>query len=234
MKAAVVVFPGSNCDEDCRWALDDVCGAPTRMVWYTQPVPDDVDLIVLPGGFSYGDYLRAGALARFAPAMESVRRAADRGRLVIGICNGFQILVEAHLLPGVLLRNTCLQFLCMDVRMKTVRDDSPFTRGLPDVVQMPIAHGMGNYYIDPDGLKALQDNGQIVFRYCDAAGRVSPEANPNGSIDHIAGIVNRAGNVLGMMPHPERAAEIELGSRDGRLLFQSAIESLTETQGRSS
>jgi len=226
MKAAVVVFPGANCDEDTRWALEQVCGVPTQMVWYREPVPEDADLILLPGGFSYGDYLRAGALARFAPAMESVRQAAERGRLVLGICNGFQILVEAHLLPGVLLRNACLQFLCKDVWMKTVRTDTPFTRGLPEVVQMPIAHGMGNYFIDPDGLKALQDNGQIVFQYCDRAGRVTPEANPNGSVANIAGIINRAGNVLGMMPHPERASEDALGSHDGRLLFESAIEAL--------
>jgi len=226
MKAAVVVFPGSNCDEDCRWALENVCGVPTRMVWYRDPVADDEDLIVLPGGFSYGDYLRAGGLARFAPAMESVQQAAARGRLVLGICNGFQILVEAHLLPGVLLRNTCLQFLCKDVWMRTVRGDTPFTHRLPAVVQMPIAHGMGNYYIDPGGLKALQDNGQIVFEYCDRQGRVTAEANPNGSVANIAGIINREGNVLGMMPHPERAGEDELGSRDGRLLFESAIESL--------
>jgi len=226
MKAAVVVFPGSNCDEDCRWALQNVCGVSTRMVWFRDHVPDDVDLIVLPGGFSYGDYLRAGALARFAPAMESVKRAAERGRLVLGICNGFQILVEAHLLPGVLLRNTCLQFLCKDVWMKTVRRDTAFTRRLPEVVQMPIAHGMGNYFIDPDGLKSLQDNGQIVLQYCDREGRVTPEANPNGSLLNIAGIVNRAGNVLGMMPHPERASEDALGSHDGRFLFESVLESL--------
>jgi len=226
MKAAVVVFPGSNCDEDCRWALRDVCGIPTEMVWFGNAVPDDVDLIVLPGGFSYGDYLRCGALARFAPAMDSVRRAVDRGRLVLGICNGFQILVEAQLLPGVLLRNTCLQFLCKDVWMKTVRRDTPFTAKVADVVQMPIAHGMGNYFIDPDGLKALEDNNQIVFKYCDRAGRVTTEANPNGAMANIAGIVNRTGNVLGMMPHPERASEIELGSRDGRFLFESAINFL--------
>ncbi len=227
MKAAVIVFPGSNCDDDCRWALEHVCGVLTEMVWFRNRVPDDVDLIVLPGGFSYGDYLRAGALARFAPAMESVREAAEKGRLVLGICNGFQILVEAQLLPGVLLRNTCLQFLCKDVFLKTVRSDTPFTHGVPDVVRMPIAHGMGNYYIDADGLKALQDNGQIVFQYCDHAGRVTAEANPNGSLDNIAGIVNRAGNVLGMMPHPERAAEDALGCHDGRYLLESAIRHLT-------
>jgi len=228
MKAAVVVFPGSNCDEDCRWALGSVCGVPTQMVWYREQVPDDVDLIVLPGGFSYGDYLRCGALARFAPAMESVQRAVERGCLVLGICNGFQILVEAHLLPGVLLRNTCLQFLCKDVWMRVVRHDTAFTGRLPDVVQMPIAHGMGNYFIDPDGLKALQDNGQIVFQYCDTQGNVTAEANPNGAMANIAGIINRAGNVLGMMPHPERASEIELGSRDGRFLFESALEALSK------
>jgi phosphoribosylformylglycinamidine synthase len=210
MKAAVVVFPGSNCDEDCRWALEKVCGVPTEMVWFGNRVPDDVDLIVLPGGFSYGE-------------------AAEKGRLVLGICNGFQILVEAHLLPGVLLRNTCLQFLCKDVWMRTVRRDTPFTRHLPDVVQMPIAHGMGNYFIDPDGLKALEDNGQIVLQYCDREGRVTAESNPNGSLLNIAGIINRAGNVLGMMPHPERASEDELGSRDGRFLFESAIASLART-----
>ena len=226
MKAAVVVFPGSNCDEDCRWALEMVCGVPTEMIWFGDRVPDDVDLIVLPGGFSYGDYLRAGALARFAPAMESVKEAAEKGRLVLGICNGLQILVEAHLLPGVLLRNTCLQFLCKDVWMRTVRRDTPFTRDLPDVVQMPIAHGMGNYFIDPDGLKALQDNAQIVLQYCDREGHVTTEANPNGSLLNVAGIINRAGNVMGMMPHPERASEDALGSHDGRFLFESAIACL--------
>jgi len=226
MKAAVVVFPGSNCDEDCRWALENVCGVPTRMVWYREAVPADVDLIVLPGGFSYGDYLRAGALARFAPAMQSVAEAAERGKLVLGICNGFQILVEAHLLPGVLLRNDCLQFVCKDVWLKRTRDDTPFTRRVPEVAKMPIAHGMGNYYIDAEGLKSLHENRQVVFQYCDADGEVTPEANPNGSVENIAGIVNREGNVLGMMPHPERAAEIALGSTDGRLLFESAIDSL--------
>jgi phosphoribosylformylglycinamidine synthase len=163
--------------------------------------------------------------------MESVRRAVDQGRLVLGICNGFQILVEAHLLPGVLLRNTCLQFLCMDVWMRPERDDTAYTRGLPDVVQMPIAHGMGNYFIDSVGLKALEDNGQIVFRYCDPEGNVTDAANPNGSLDNIAGIVNEAGNVLGMMPHPERASDPILGSDDGRLLFQSAIDALASKTG---
>jgi len=233
MKAAVVVFPGANCDEDTRWALANVCGMPTEMVWYTQGVPEDADLIVLPGGFSYGDYLRAGALARFAPALESVRRAAEQGRYVLGICNGFQVLTEAHLLPGALLRNDCLQFVCKDVWMRTVNKETAFTRGLAGIVKMPIAHGMGNYYIDPEGLMALEAHNQIVLRYCDAAGNVTREANPNGSIANIAGIVNRAGNVLGMMPHPERASEIELGSRDGRFLFESVIESLREAAVRS-
>jgi phosphoribosylformylglycinamidine synthase I len=226
MNAAVVVFPGSNCDEDSRWALDHVCGIPTQMVWHRNAVPDDVDLILVPGGFSYGDYLRAGAIARYSPAMESVRRAAEQGRLVLGICNGFQILTEAHLLPGALLRNDCLQFLCQDVWMRTVHRDTPFTRRLPAVVQMPIAHGMGNYFIDPDGLKALEDNRQIVLRYCDPKGNVTAESNPNGSVSNIAGIVNRRGNVLGMMPHPERASEAVLGSADGRCMFESILESL--------
>jgi phosphoribosylformylglycinamidine synthase len=226
MKAAVVVFPGSNCDEDSRWALDNVCGIPTEMVWHRNAVPDDADLILVPGGFSYGDYLRAGAIARYSPAMESVRRAAEQGRLVLGICNGFQILTEAHLLPGALLRNDCLQFLCKDIWMRTVNPDTPFTRRLPRVVQMPIAHGMGNYFIDPDGLKALEDNNQIVLKYCDPDGHITPESNPNGSIANIAGIINQQGNVMAMMPHPERCSEAILGSADGRFMFESIVGSM--------
>ncbi|MCX7011595.1 MAG: phosphoribosylformylglycinamidine synthase subunit PurQ [Candidatus Sumerlaeota bacterium] len=226
MKFGVVVFPGSNCDTDCWNALHGPAGEEAVFLWHKDAsVPSDVECVVLPGGFSYGDYLRVGAIARFSPLLRAVVEFANQGRPVIGICNGFQVLCEAHLLPGVLMRNRSLKFICKDVWLKVARHAPPFTDFAADVLKIPIAHGEGNYFIDPDGLKRLRDNDQIVFRYCDARGRVTPEANPNGSVDSITGIVNEAGNVLGMMPHPERCAEEALGNCDGLMILRSIAES---------
>lgn len=223
MAWAVVVFPGSNCDWDCYHALKNVLGAETRMVWHTTSLPEDTDGVVLPGGFSYGDYLRCGAIAKFAPAMKSVRALAAAGRPVIGICNGFQILTESGLLPGALLRNNVHEFRCHDTFLKVERKDTIFTKNCPDVVRIPIAHGEGRFHISEAGLKALEDNGQIVFRYCEADGSVTDAGNPNGSVGHIAGIINEQGNVLGMMPHPERVVEDMIGGADGRAILEGML-----------
>jgi phosphoribosylformylglycinamidine synthase len=224
MKFGVVVFPGSNCDQDCVHVLKHVLQQPTVMLWHQETSLRGCDAIVLPGGFSYGDYLRTGAIARFSPIMAVVRRFAAEGGLVIGICNGFQILLEAGLLPGAMLRNTGLRFICKFVHLRVERADTPFTnRYTPgQVIRLPIAHNEGRWTIDPRELDDVRE--QVAFRYCDAQGRVTDVANPNGSMDAIAGITNRAGNVLGLMPHPERAAEAALGSEDGRLVFASMIE----------
>jgi phosphoribosylformylglycinamidine synthase subunit PurQ / glutaminase len=223
MKAAVVTFPGSNCDYDCFQAVTEAMGGQARYVWHREQRLPDCDLVILPGGFSYGDYLRTGAIARFSPIMPRVIEFAERGGPVIGICNGFQILLESGLLPGAMLVNRGLQFICDTVCLLPERTDLPFTnrleRGRP--IRVPIAHKEGNYFADAATLAELQRNNQVVFRYCDASGRVTGEANPNGSADNIAGIVNRRGNVLGMMPHPERAMDALLGSADGRLIFES-------------
>lgn len=225
MNAAVVVFPGSNCDRDCEHVLASVVGASVRMVWHRDADLPSVDLVVLPGGFSYGDYLRTGALAACSPIMEAVKRHAHRGGLVLGICNGFQILVESGLLPGALLRNESLKFICRTVGVRVERTDTPFTSRYATgrVLRLPIAHADGAYWADPVTLARLKDGGQIVFRYAPLDGG---DANPNGSVDAIAGICNDTRNVLGMMPHPERASEAELGSRDGRDLFESALNAL--------
>ena len=228
MKFGVVVFPGSNCDEDCYDVLHRVMGQEVISLWHQDTSLKGCDCIVLPGGFSYGDHLRTGAVARFSPVMRSVGAFAADGGLVLGICNGLQILLEAGLLPGAMLRNTSLRFICRYVHLRVERTDTPFTNRFQpgQVVRMPIAHNEGNYTADAATLKQLRADSQVLFRYCDADGRVTPEANPNGSIDAIAGLCNAAGNVLGLMPHPERASEPELGSMDGRLVFESIITSM--------
>ncbi len=225
MKCGVVVFPGSNCDHDLYHVLKHVMGLETRFIWHKEHDLGDIDVVFLPGGFSYGDYLRTGAIARFSPVMSEVIDFARRGRPVLGICNGFQILCEAGLLPGALLRNRDLDFICQQVYIRVENRRTPFTAACPPdaVLKMPIAHGDGNFFADETTLLELEENGQVVFRYCTAAGEVTAEANPNGSLNNIAGISNREGNVVGMMPHPERAAEAVLGSEDGRQVFQSLL-----------
>ena len=226
MKVGVVVFPGSNCDHDCQYIFQDVLGQTVEMIWHKDPLPAGLDAVLLPGGFSYGDYLRTGAIARFSPVMAGVKAFANQGGLVMGICNGFQILLEAGLLPGVMLRNTSLNFICKDVHIKVENAATRFTNQCQSgqVLKIPIAHADGNYYTDPVTLGGIKANAQVIFRYCTAEGKVIPEANPNGSLDNIAGIINAEGNVLGMMPHPERCAEALLGNADGRLLFLSMLE----------
>ena len=226
MKFGVVVFPGSNCDQDCFYVVKDVLKQPVKYIWHKDTELDNFDCIILPGGFSYGDYLRTGAVARFSPVMDSVIDFAKRGGIVIGICNGFQILLESGLLPGAMLRNTNLHFICKYVYIKTKNIKTPFTNLCKknQILKIPIAHNEGNYYIDDDGLKSLEKNGQIVFRYCSPDGYFNKESNPNGALANIAGIINREGNVLGMMPHPERSSEAELGSEDGFLILRSILK----------
>lgn len=225
MKFGVVVFPGSNCDHDSYHVLKHVLGQPTVYLWHKETSLHGVDVVVLPGGFSFGDYLRCGAIARFSPIMKRIQTHAREGGLVLGICNGFQILQEAGLLPGVMLRNNGLKFICKQVWLKTENNRTAFTSECPagSVLKMPVAHHDGCFYLPPDKLKALRENGQIVLRYCDAGGAVAPSGNPNGSVDNIAAVVNHQGNVFGMMPHPERAAEHCLGSTDGLHIFRSMI-----------
>jgi phosphoribosylformylglycinamidine synthase I len=224
MRAAVVVFPGTWSDGDCIYALGRL-GVETRRVWHTETEIDADELVVLPGGFSYGDYLRCGSLARFSPVMTAVRDHADVGGLVIGICNGFQVLCEAGLLPGALMRNDSLQFRCQYINLAPAQHESPFTRAVDagSILRMPVSHGEGNYYADDATLDALEAAGRVAFRYCDDDGNATPEANPNGSLRNIAGIVNERGNVLGMMPHPERACDPLLGGTDGNAIWESAI-----------
>jgi phosphoribosylformylglycinamidine synthase subunit PurQ / glutaminase len=226
VKFGVVVFPGSNCDHDAYYVCKKVLGQDAVFLWHKETDLQSVDAVVLPGGFSYGDYLRCGAIARFSPIMKEVVRFAEKGGSVIGICNGFQILVEAGLLPGVLLRNSSLRFVCKYVRLKVETAASRFTSActLGDILSIPIAHGDGNYFTDPETLRRLEGNGQVVFRYCDPAGMPTPDSNPNGSLANIAGIINERGNVLGMMPHPERASDPVLGHTDGQRVFQSIVE----------
>ncbi len=228
VKAAVVVFPGSNCDRDIQVALADAMGAPPLMVWHGDAELPALDLIVLPGGFAYGDYLRAGAMAAHSPVMREVAARAKAGTPVLAVCNGFQVAAEAGLLPGALLDNEHLKFVCRDVHLRVEVGGTIFTgryqRG--QVVRIPIAHHGGNYYVDNDGLKALEDNDQIAFRYTTPDGELTDGANPNGSRDNIAGVFNAAGNVLGMMPHPERLADAALGGDDGRAMFDSLVEAL--------
>jgi phosphoribosylformylglycinamidine synthase I len=226
-KFGVVVFPGSNCDHDAYHVLKHVFGMDTRYLWHKDHELADVDVVVLPGGFSYGDYLRCGAIARFSPIMQEVIAFSHRGGVVVGICNGFQILCEAGLLPGALLRNDCLKFVCDVVHVRVESNRSRFTSACRtgDVLKIPIAHGEGNYFADDATVTRLEANGQILFRYADSDGCIVSTANPNGSTANIAGIVNERGNVMGMMPHPERAADPALGLTDGQLIFRSLIES---------
>lgn len=223
MRFGVIVFPGSNCDQDCFRVIKDVLKQPVRYVWHQETNLNGFDCLLLPGGFSYGDYLRTGAIARFSPVMKAVTKFAQQGGLIIGICNGFQILLEAGLLPGAMLRNKNLHFICKHVFIKVENNKTPFTNlyQKKQVLNMPIAHNEGNYYIDKEGLKRLKKNNQIVLRYCSEEAEVEGRFNPNGAKDNIAGIVNEKGNVLGMMPHPERSAERLLGSEDGFLIFKS-------------
>ena len=228
MNFAVLQFPASNCDQDAVHVLRNVLGHSARLLWHKETCLGQVDAVVVPGGFSYGDYLRTGAIARFSPVMQAVRAFAAKGGPVLGICNGFQILCEAGLLPGALIRNRSLQFRCEHVFLKTVTRDSMFTNQIPEgkVLRVPIAHGEGCYFADAETLAALKAKNQILWQYADAAGEVTDAANPNGSLENIAGICNEARNVAGLMPHPERASEDLLGSADGRLIFESLIHAL--------
>jgi len=224
MRVAVPIFPGSNCDHDALHACGTVMGWDTKAVWHQEmALPEGTDLVFVPGGFSYGDYLRCGAIAALAPIMADVKRFADQGGLVVGVCNGFQILCEAGLLPGALLRNESLRFIHKSVHLRTERTDLPFTRAFKpgQVIEVPIAHAEGNFTLDEEGLVELEAQGGVVFRYCGPKGEVAPEFNPNGAENAIAGIVNAKGNVLGMMPHPERVVEAAQGGMDGLWLFKS-------------
>ena len=233
MKVGVVVFPGSNCDHDTAHVLGTVCGQDVRLVWHKESDLGSLDAVVLPGGFSYGDYLRTGAIARFSPVMRAVGEFARKGLPVIGICNGFQILQEAGLLPGAMLRNAGVKFLSQPVHVRVERNDTPATAGITPgtVLTMPIAHGEGNFYATPEELARLEGEGQVVFRYTTRDGRLDPAANVNGSAGAIAGVCNPQRNVVGLMPHPERASEPELGSADGRRLFEALVRALTPVAG---
>ncbi|MBI2322174.1 MAG: phosphoribosylformylglycinamidine synthase subunit PurQ [Chloroflexi bacterium] len=226
MRWAVLVFPGTNCDLDCVDVLTRLCGQQVQVVWHRETRLPACDRVVLPGGFSYGDYLRAGALARFSPIMRAVEDFAAQGGLVLGICNGFQILTEAGLLPGALLRNTGLRFRCAWTHLRLENANTPFTHvGRPgQVLRMPINHGEGRYFVTPEQLAELEAHGQVVLRYCAPDGSLDPAANPNGSVAAIAGVCNRAGNVFGLMPHPERCADPELGETDGRLFLDALLQ----------
>ena len=228
MRFGVVVFPGTWSDGDCYYALKDLLNQEVDYLWHKDQDLSSYDCVVLPGGFSYGDYLRAGAIARFSPVMAAVERFAAKGGLVIGICNGFQVLCEAGLLPGALMRNVSLQFRCQWTHLKVESSNTPFTSNCDtgQVLRIPISHGEGNYHADEATLKELEAGGRVVFRYCSPLGQVTPESNPNGSSRNVAGIINREGNVLGLMPHPERCCEEIMGGTDGRYIFQSVVRSL--------
>ena len=228
MRFGVSVFPGTWSDVDCYSVINDVLGYEVDYVWHKETDIDKYDCIVIPGGFSYGDYLRCGSIASLSPIMNSIKDFALQGGLVLGICNGFQILCESGLLPGALIRNSHLQFRCQWVNLRVENEDSVFTRNgsKGQVVEIPISHGEGNYYADPETLKRLENNDQVLFRYCDQKGYVTPESNPNGSVSNIAGIVNETGNVLGMMPHPERCCDELIGGVDGKFVFESIISSI--------
>jgi phosphoribosylformylglycinamidine synthase len=230
MKFAVVVFPGSNCDHDAYYAAEHVLGQQAELIWHKDTSLKGADVVILPGGFAHGDYLRTGAIARFSPIMQEVKRFADSGGPVLGICNGFQVLLEAGMLPGAMLRNANLHFHCEHVYVKVEHTDTPFTVAcVPSrVLMIPIAHGEGNYYAQPEVLARIEKNRQVIFRYVDANGQTTAAANPNGSLNNIAGICNDDRNVVGLMPHPERACELSVGSADGLALFESAVKAVSE------
>ncbi|MEX2238857.1 MAG: phosphoribosylformylglycinamidine synthase subunit PurQ [Dehalococcoidia bacterium] len=234
MRFATLVFPGTWSDHDCHYVLGTLMGQESELIWHRETDLSRFDAIVLPGGFSYGDYLRTGAIARFSPVIEAVAREAERGKLVIGICNGFQILCEAGLLPGVLTRNSSLQFRCQPVGVRVETTRSPFTAECSQgqVLTVPIAHGEGRYYADEETLRELNEEGRVLFRYCDAEGEISDEANPNGSIENIAGILSKPRNVMGMMPHPERASEALMGGEDGLFIWRSMVNSALAVAAR--
>ena len=230
MRFAVVVFPGSNCDHDAYHAARHVLGQEAAFVWHKDTSLGGADVVVLPGGFAHGDYLRTGAVARFSPVMQAVRAFADAGGPVIGICNGFQVLLEAGMLPGAMLRNRSLKFQCEHVFVRVEQTDTPFTIACRpgQVLRIPIAHGEGNYYAEPEVVERLEKNRQVVFRYTSASGEVTPAANPNGSLNNIAGLCNEGRNVVGLMPHPERACELAIGSADGLAILESVVKAVTE------
>jgi phosphoribosylformylglycinamidine synthase I len=232
VKFGIVVFPGSNCDHDTEYVASEIMRQEARLIWHKEASLGDVDVVILPGGFAHGDYLRCGAIARFSPIMKDVVRFAENGGMVLGICNGFQVLTEAGLLPGALLRNTSLRFVCKYLHVRVDNNATKFTSACArgEVLEIPVAHGDGNYIADEETLKKLSDNNQIVFRYCTPQGEVTDAANPNGSALNIAGIVNGGGNVLGLMPHPERAADPVLKHTDGRKIFQSIIQNFVGTE----
>ena len=227
MKAAVIRFPGSNCDQDCHLALREL-GFEADYIWHKESSAAGNDLIVLPGGFSYGDYLRCGAIARYSPVMSSVIQEAQRGVLVLGICNGFQILCESGLLPGALIRNRDLHFICEHTHLRVENTENPFLANakVKQVLRVPIAHGEGSYTADAETLRELNDENRVLLRYCDAGGDITPAANPNGALENIAGICNEQRNIFGLMPHPERACDVRLGSVDGRIVFESILSSV--------
>jgi phosphoribosylformylglycinamidine synthase subunit PurQ / glutaminase len=233
MKFAVVVFPGSNCDHDAQYAVQHVLGQEAELIWHKDTSLRGADAVILPGGFAHGDYLRTGAIARFSPIMQEVKLFAEAGGPVLGICNGFQILLEAGLLPGAMLRNRNLRFHCEHVYVKVEQTDTPFTMACDPArpLRIPVAHGEGNYYAEPEVVEQLEANRQVIFRYVDASGEPAPGANPNGSVHGIAGICNAARNVVGLMPHPERACELAVGSADGLVLFESAVQALNGVGG---
>ena len=233
LKFGIVVFPGSNCDHDCYHTIKHVLGHDARFVWHEEADLSGYDCVIIPGGFSYGDYLRTGSIASLSPIMKSVSDYASAGGPVIGICNGFQVLVEAGLLPGSLIKNASLKFICKWVNLRLENNGTLFTSNMNkgDVLRMPVAHGEGNYFCTKEDLEALKENSQIVFRYCDEEGEVTDESNPNGSLYNIAGISNKEGNVLGMMPHPERCSEGLLGGEDGRAIFESVISNFHQKGG---
>ncbi len=228
VKFGIVVFPGSNCDHDVYDVITRIMGQQAVFLWHKEPDINNCDAVILPGGFSYGDYLRTGAIARFSPIMQKLVDYAEKGGNLLGICNGFQILLEIGLLPGAMLKNQSLHFICKFIHVRIENSNTIFTSVCQqgEILKIPIAHNEGNYYIDPDGLSALEANNQIVLRYATPEGEVNPKANPNGSLNNIAGIINRRGNVMGLMPHPERASEALLGSEDGKKIFQSMIQAM--------